>query len=150
MVFERLRCKLPVIANQCAHWCGNPPVERNQETITTKNRGQSQSSWQFSEHFCSIRGIATTSVRTGLAMTENFETKPLNNNSSFWYCPVGTPSLSTFRCQLTKVRPFSGVLVRQLTERIGADTLRFLCYYDIWRSCRQPPWLSLWESCHRR
>ena len=20
------------------------------------------------------------------------------------------------------------------------------CYYDIWRSCRQPPWLSLWES----
>jgi len=24
--------------------------------------------------------------------------------------------------------------------------LRFvsLCYYDIWHSCRQPPWLSLW------
>ncbi len=26
------------------------------------------------------RGIATTSLRTGLAMTENFEAKPLNNN----------------------------------------------------------------------
>ena len=21
-----------------------------------------------------------------------------------------------------------------------------LCYYDIWHSCRQPPWLSFWES----
>ena len=21
-----------------------------------------------------------------------------------------------------------------------------LCCYDIWHSCRQPPWLSLWES----
>lgn len=21
-----------------------------------------------------------------------------------------------------------------------------LCYYDIWHSCRQPPWLFLWES----
>ena len=39
LVFERLRFKLPVIANQCAHWCGNPPVERSQVTITTKNRG---------------------------------------------------------------------------------------------------------------
>ena len=28
------------------------------------------------------RGIATTSVRTGLAMTENFGAKPLNNNFS--------------------------------------------------------------------
>ena len=30
-----------------------------------------------------IRGIATTSLRTGLAMTENFGAKPLNNNLSF-------------------------------------------------------------------
>ena len=39
-----------------------------------------------------------------------------------------------------------GVFVRQLTERIGTDALRFLCYCDLWRSCRQMPWLSLWES----
>ena len=31
-------------------------------------------------------------------------------------------------------RPAVGrVLIRQLTERIGADALRFLCYYDIRR-----------------
>ena len=30
-----------VIANQAAAWCGNPPVERNQVTIATKNRGDS-------------------------------------------------------------------------------------------------------------
>ena len=27
-----------VIANQSADWCGNPPVERNQVTISTKKR----------------------------------------------------------------------------------------------------------------
>ena len=54
-------------------WRGNPPVERNQVTIATKNRGESQSSWKFSEHFRSNRGIATTSVRTGLAMTGYLE-----------------------------------------------------------------------------
>ena len=30
--------KFPVIANQSADWCGNPPVEWNQVAITTKNR----------------------------------------------------------------------------------------------------------------
>ena len=59
MVFERLRCKLPVIANQCAHWCGNPPVERSQVTITTKNRGDFHSFRYYSVHFPSDRGIAT-------------------------------------------------------------------------------------------
>ncbi|MDY4489115.1 MAG: hypothetical protein SPE19_01090, partial [Candidatus Faecousia sp.] len=33
------------------------------------------SSWKFSEHFRTNRGIATTSVRTGLAMTGNLETE---------------------------------------------------------------------------
>ena len=73
LLFERLRCKLPVIANQCAHWCGNPPVERNQVTITTKNRGDFHSFRYYSVHFPSNRGIATTSLRTGLAMTGNWE-----------------------------------------------------------------------------
>ena len=30
--------KFPVIANQSADWCGNPPFEWNQVTITTKKR----------------------------------------------------------------------------------------------------------------
>ena len=30
-----------VIANQSADWCGNPPVERGQVTITTRNRNVS-------------------------------------------------------------------------------------------------------------
>ena len=56
-------------------WCGNPPVERNQVTITTKNRGELHPFWCFSVHFPTNRGIATTSVRTGLAMTGNFDTQ---------------------------------------------------------------------------
>ena len=40
-------------------WCGNPPVERNQVTITDKNRSNSHSSGNFSVHFPSNRGIAT-------------------------------------------------------------------------------------------
>ena len=38
---------------------------------------------------------------------------------------------------------FRRVSIKQLTERIGIDTLRFLC------SCKRS-WLSLRESCHRR
>lgn len=38
------------------------------------------------------------------------------------------------------------VIVRQLAERIGTDTPRFLCHYDLWCSCRQFPCLSFWES----
>ena len=54
---------------------GNPPVEWNQVTITAKKRGESRSSGSYSVHFHSNRGIATTSLRTGLAMTGNLETK---------------------------------------------------------------------------
>ena len=84
------KCRLPVFVSTQANWClkkcchcetspqtgrGNPPVEWNRVTITTKNRGDSQFSGYFSVHFPSNRGIATTSVRTGLAMTGNFEAK---------------------------------------------------------------------------
>ena len=82
LVFEREHCKLPVIANQSADWCGNPPVEWNQVSITAKNRVKSCSSGNYSVHFTSNRGIATTSVRTGLAMTGNFGVSPTNNNLS--------------------------------------------------------------------
>ena len=51
--------RLPVIANQCAHWCGNPPDEWNQVTITTKNRSISRPVGQLSIHSPSNRGIAT-------------------------------------------------------------------------------------------
>ncbi|MCI6956125.1 MAG: hypothetical protein MR763_02060, partial [Clostridiales bacterium] len=48
-----------VIATQRARWCGNPPFERNQVTITAKNRNCSHSSGRFSVHFPSNRGFAT-------------------------------------------------------------------------------------------
>ena len=51
LVFESVRYKLPVIANQCAHWCGNPPAPWNQVTITTKNRGDFRSFRYYSVHF---------------------------------------------------------------------------------------------------
>ena len=35
-----------------------------------------------------------------------------------------------------KQHPLGGVFVRQLTERIGADALRF---FMLWHSCRQTP-----------
>ena len=38
LVFGGFASKLPVIANQRARWCGNPPAPWNQVTITTKNR----------------------------------------------------------------------------------------------------------------
>ena len=40
-----------------------------------------------------------------------------------------------------KKRRLRGAFVRQLTERIGIDTLRMLCHYHLGH-----PWLSLWES----
>ena len=59
LVFVGVHHKFPVIASQCAHWRGNPPVERNQVTITTKNSNNSRFFGFFSVHFPSIRGIAT-------------------------------------------------------------------------------------------
>ena len=59
LVFESASSKSAVIASQCAHWRGNPPVERNQVSITTKNRSDSHSAERFSVHFLSNRGIAT-------------------------------------------------------------------------------------------
>ena len=56
-------------------------------------------------------------------------------------------TLTRFPPVFTKKTPaVRRVSVKQLTERIGIDTLRFLCHYDLWRSCRQPPWLSQRES----
>ena len=48
-----------VIASQCAHWRGNPPVEWNRVTIITKNRNVPCPVGQLSIPFPSNRGIAT-------------------------------------------------------------------------------------------
>ena len=63
---------------------GNPPVEWNQVTISTKKRNSTHSSWCFSAAFPSNRGIATTSVRTGLAMTDNLQRTLSNTNLHRW------------------------------------------------------------------
>ena len=68
---------------------GNPPVERNQETITDKNCGDSQLYWYFSIHFPSNRGIATTSLRTGLAMTVFFRVRTCKQQfTALPQCPI--------------------------------------------------------------
>ena len=59
MLFSGFAFKFPVIASQCAHWRGNPPVEWNQETITAKKRSESRSSGHFSVHFPANWEIAT-------------------------------------------------------------------------------------------
>ena len=77
MVLVGMRPRLPVIANQSADWCGNPPAPWNRVTITTKNRGNSRLFLYCSVHSPSIGGIATTSVRTGLAMTACIRQTPI-------------------------------------------------------------------------
>ena len=74
--------KLAVIANQSADWCGNPPDEWNQVTITSKKRG-----------FPELVGACRNIVRlTGglprqcahwLAMTAFFESTSTNTNLSY-------------------------------------------------------------------
>ena len=44
----------------------------------------------------------------------------------------------------------AGGFVRQLTERIGADALFLYAIMTYGTVAGSPPWLSLWESCHRR
>ena len=62
LLFSKLNA---VIANQSADWCGNPPDEWNEVTITTKKREFYRTCGFLSQHCTSNRGIATTSVRTG-------------------------------------------------------------------------------------
>ena len=79
MLFTRVHPKNAVIANQCAHWCGNPPVERNQVTITAKNRGVSHFSGAIRYVFHLTGGLPHQSA-DWFAMTENFGVKLLNTN----------------------------------------------------------------------
>ena len=56
MVFVSIRCHCET-SPQTGR--GNPPVEWNQVTITTKNHGELHLFWCFSVHFPTNRGIAT-------------------------------------------------------------------------------------------
>ena len=71
--------KFPVIANQSADWCGNPPVSGEMYRQAPGKTGI-VSVFGGNRYLVPFnRGIATTSVRTGLAMTALFS----NNNLSF-------------------------------------------------------------------
>ena len=101
LVFSGFAFRFPVIANQSADWCGNPPVERNQVTITTKNHSSFLPSRYLSVHFPSNRGIATTSVRTGLAMTASIRQTPICQS-----IPAG--DTITVNCPLSTVNRIRG------------------------------------------
>ena len=86
LAFEGMRPRLPVIANQCAHWCGNPP-ERGEMCRIVPGKVGVAAIFGGNRYLVPLdRGIATTSVRTGLAMTGNLEAKPANTNLSFRFC----------------------------------------------------------------
>ena len=96
---------------------GNPPVEWNQVTITTKNRGDSHSSGWFSVHFSSNRGIATTSVRTGLAMTalffkHQFAVQLMKADNLNWCLSGCVPNYLSLRTS-----PQTGVAIPRLEEK---------------------------------
>ena len=70
----RFASKFAVIASQCAHWRGNPPV-REEMYRQLPNRVGVVAIFGGSRYLVPWgRGIATTSVRTGLAMTGNWAT----------------------------------------------------------------------------
>ena len=80
MVFVGMCPKLPVIANQCVHWCGNPPVRGE---MCRKAPGKTGIVSVFGGNRYLVpwgRGIATTSVRTGLAMTAFSRQTPFYRN----------------------------------------------------------------------
>ena len=69
------RCALKntVIANQCAHWCGNPPVRGEMYRKPPRKIGIDVILGGNRYLVPWGRGIATTSLRTGLAMTGDWE-----------------------------------------------------------------------------
>ena len=68
-----------VIASQCAHWRGNPPVERGQVTITTKNRATPILPGAFRYIFPLTGGLPHQSA-DWFAMTGNLGRIPTNTN----------------------------------------------------------------------
>ena len=72
LVFVAARPKLSVIANQSADWCGNPPVRGEMYRQLLYGAGNLAIFGDNRNLVPFNRGIATTSVRTGLAMTALF------------------------------------------------------------------------------
>lgn len=50
--------------------------------------------------------------------------------------------------QMKSPLPVGRAFVKQSMERIDTDTLHFSCQHTMQQGAA--PWLSLWESCHRR
>ena len=69
LVFENAHSKYAVIANQSADWCGNPPDRGKMYRQLPYGAGNLAIFGDNRNLVPFNRGIATTSVRTGLAMT---------------------------------------------------------------------------------
>ena len=77
LVFVGVRLKNAVIASQCAHWRGNPPVRGEMYRKVPGRTGVSAIFGGNRQLVPFNRGIATTSLRTGLAMTALFRQTPI-------------------------------------------------------------------------
>ena len=87
LVFEREHCKLPVIANQCAHWCGNPPV-RGKMYRQLPRRTEKRCDFGGNCYLVPFnRGIATPVC--ALARNDSFFKRTLSNTnlSGCWVRP---------------------------------------------------------------
>ena len=82
IVVDTICFKFSVIANQAAAWCGNPLVERNQETITTKNRDESNYFGKLSVQSPSNRGIATPACALARNDSISLQTTIYSSNSA--------------------------------------------------------------------
>ena len=90
LLFGGVRPRLSVIANQCAHWCGNPPVEWNQVTITSNNRNNPRFPGFFGTLLLYPGDFHGRPARW-LAMTTFFKRTLTNTNLSFFSAmPVST------------------------------------------------------------
>ena len=78
LVFENAHSKYAVIASQCAHWRGNPPVRWKMYRQLPYRAGIVAIFGGNRYLVPFIRGIATTSVRTGLAMTAKNVQTPIS------------------------------------------------------------------------
>ena len=90
--------KRTVIANQSADWCGNPPVEWNQETIGTKNRNNPRFLGAC-RYISPLTGGLPHQCAHWFAMTaktykHQFAELPGKSDQSFHH-PAGIPELST-------------------------------------------------------
>ena len=124
-----MRFRFPVIANQRARWCGNPPVS-GEMYRKAPERVKFTAIFGGNRYLVPInRGIATTSVRTGLAMTALFRQTPIVRSVPGWRIyPESSPCVCAGRICLHNVniilffRLFCGFLPVFVTELIAFVT----------------------------